>query len=70
MEFQFSSFNQSSNLGFLAAKSPEELQAKVTSLKCRTSIVAIYFDGSQHIAWLQTNFPIKKGIENGKRKSS
>lgn len=62
-ELEFSSFNAYANLGFFSAKSPEELQAQIVKWRGQLQVISIYFDGKQHIAWIRTNFPIKKKIK-------
>lgn len=70
LALEFTSFNGARNLQFLSAKTPDELQALIVQIRSQVSILTIYFDGTNHIAWVQTNFPIKKGITNGISSSS
>lgn len=50
-------------LEYLQAASPSALQALIKKIKLPTRIVAIYFDGKTHVAWIVTEAKIKrKGI--------
>jgi hypothetical protein len=60
MQLEFSSFNVVRNVDVLSAKSAEALRDLIKSLKMEVSIISIYFDGKNHLAWVQTNFPIKR----------
>lgn len=60
LELQFANFNNYANLDFLSAKTPEELRALIVKWRGQLRVVSLYFDGQNHIAWVQTNFPMKK----------
>lgn len=60
LELEFSSFNAFANLGFFTGKTPEELQGQIVKWRGQLQVISIYFDGKQHVAWVRTNFPIKK----------
>jgi hypothetical protein len=62
-ELKFQSLNGvGESLDFLEASSPAELLAMIRKIRLPTKIVSIYRNGSQHIAWIQTEAKlIKKG---------
>jgi hypothetical protein len=57
---EWANLNGVKNLQFLEGKSAQELQAQITQIKLPTKIIAIYFYGTRHIAWIQTFAKIKK----------
>ena len=54
------SLSQHKNIEFLTGSSPEELKAQLTSIKLPYKLVAIYAQGSNHVAWIIPTQPIKK----------
>lgn len=56
---QFDSLNAVGNLEFLEGRSPDELLGQIKSIRREIKIVAMYFYGNKHIAWIQGNFKKK-----------
>jgi hypothetical protein len=62
-ELKFTGLNGvGESLDFIEAASPAELLTQIKKIRLPTKIVAIYRNGSQHIAWIQTEAKlIKRG---------
>lgn len=48
------------NITFLAGDSPEELQRMLRELRISFDIVAIYAQGSKHVAWINPSREVIK----------
>lgn len=61
-ELEFSNLNPYQNIDFLEANSPQELLSLIKGHKGSLKILAMYSQGSRHIAWVMTGLQkIKKG---------
>lgn len=60
LELEFANFNVNRSLDFMTGETPEDLLAQIRRFRSQLQILALYWDGKQHIAWVRTNFPIKK----------
>ena len=64
MELEFTNLNGFSNLTYLEASTPSELEKMIKSIRVPLGLITIYFDGTKHIAWVRGNF--KKKIKKEK----
>lgn len=55
------------NLDFLTGSSPEDLRSQLTQIKLPFKVVAMYSQGSNHVAWIVPTQPIKKIMKKGVR---
>lgn len=54
------------NIDFLTGSSPEELKAQLGSIKLPFKLIAVYAQGSNHVAWIVPTQPIKKITKGNK----